>query len=110
MTHVEAEVFIANEVQAEAVHQLMQSYTNKMPSSLRIMDGVVDTSVALKEQVPVSFEDIKTNCAEEIGKCSLDIKCQTAKVGITCILSNPFDSDEQKRIVLDWHTWRQGHA
>ena len=65
---MEAEIFIANEVQAEAVHQVMQSYANNNATSLRIMDGVVDTDVALKEQVPVSFDDMKANCAEEIGK------------------------------------------
>ena len=67
LTHVEAEVFISDSTQAKAVHDLVATYTEGLPSGVRILDGVVDTVPGLKQQVPVNFQEVQEHCDEDIA-------------------------------------------
>lgn len=67
LTHLEAEIFIADYMQAEAVHNVIDSYSKEFPTGLKILDGVVDTAMALKQQVPVDYDMLATHCAEDVG-------------------------------------------
>lgn len=67
MTHLEAEIFIADYMQAEAVHNVIASYSRDSPTGLKILDGVVDTAMELKQQVPIDFDQLRVHCAEDIG-------------------------------------------
>ena len=69
LTHLEAEIFIADYVQAEAVHNLIDTYTKDLPTGLKILDGVVDTAMELKQQVPVDSESLQEHFASDIGAC-----------------------------------------
>jgi len=66
LTHLEAEIFISDRSQAEAVHNLVDALSRNLPSGLRILDGVVDTAPGLKQQVPISYADLEAECAEDI--------------------------------------------
>jgi len=66
LTHLEAEVFISDRTQAEAVHNLIDALSKKMPSGLRISEGVVDSAPGLKQRVPISYTDVEWGCAEDI--------------------------------------------
>lgn len=67
LTHLEAEIFIADYVQAEAVHNMFASYSEDFPTGLKILDGVVDTAMGLKQQVPIDIGQLRVHCAEDIG-------------------------------------------
>jgi hypothetical protein len=54
-------------VQAEAVHNVIESYSKSFPIGLKILDGVVDTAMALKQQVPVDADQLQLHCASDIG-------------------------------------------
>lgn len=56
-------------MQAEAVHNVIDSYSKALPTGLKILDGVVDTAMALKQQVPVDNDQLAVHCAEDIGAC-----------------------------------------
>ncbi len=66
LTHLEAEVFISDKTQAEAVHNLIDALSRNQPSGLRILDGVVDSAPGLKQRVPISYTDVESGCAEDI--------------------------------------------
>ena len=68
LTHLEAEIFIADQSQAQAVHRMVKDYTDNEPTVLRVVDGVVDSSMSLKQQVPIPITDIQEHCPDELGK------------------------------------------
>ena len=49
------------------MHNLIDTYSNDLPAGLRVLDGVVDSSMPLKEQVPIEPERLLEHCAEDIG-------------------------------------------
>lgn len=55
-------------MQAEAVHNVIDSYSKALPTGLKISDGVVDTAMALKQQVPVDYDMLALHCAEDVGR------------------------------------------
>lgn len=51
------------------MHNVIDSYSKALPTGLKILDGVVDTAMALKQQVPVDNDQLAVHCAEDIGAC-----------------------------------------
>lgn len=66
LTHLEAEVFISDNTQAKAVHDLIDSYTKHLPLSIKVLNGFIDMAPNLKERVPIPHADLKEQCASDI--------------------------------------------
>ena len=49
------------------MHNVIDSYSKALPTGLKILDGVVDTAMELKQQVPVDYDMRALHCAEDVG-------------------------------------------